>query len=208
MGKLEDSARQILAEIGGAENITSFTHCATRLRFGLNDASNIDTDKIGAIKGVLAGVPQGDKAYQVVIGGGVEEMFQEINDLPEMKSGGGAKKATAKTNEEVKAEQRQKAKGNKIVDAFFEYLSDSFRPIIGVLLGASIVIAILNVLIACGVITSDTDNTSVLFLKAIAQGVFYFLPIMIAYNAAKKVNVDPWVGAVIMMIVIHRSLQL
>ena len=203
MGKHEETARAILKEIGGAKNITHFTHCATRLRFTLKDATNINTDKVSAINGVLAGVPQGEAAYQVVIGPAVEEMFQEINSLPEMQEGNNntaeSEQVKGKTADEIKAEHRSKVRGgHKALDAFFEYLSDSFRPIIGVLLAASLVIALINVLKFFGVITADTESAPILFLNAISQSVFYFLPIFIAYNASKKLKVDPWVGAVIM----------
>ncbi len=87
---------------------------------------------------------------------------------------------------------------NRYVDAFFDFLSDSFRPIIGVLLGASLIIAIVNVLIACKVIPNDTANPTLVFIQAMWKGVFYFLPLMIAYNGAKKLKVDPWVGTAIM----------
>ena len=82
--------------------------------------------------------------------------------------------------------------------AFFDYLSDSFRPILGVLLGASLVIAIVNVIVALGIVPDGETSTGWILLKAIWEGVFTVLPIMIAYNAAKKLDVDPWLGGAIM----------
>ena len=79
-----------------------------------------------------------------------------------------------------------------------QYLSDSFRPILGVLLGASIIIALVNLLISLNVIPNDEVSAGWVFVKAIWKGVFYFLPIMIAYNASKKLRVDPWLGGSIM----------
>ena len=73
--------------------------------------------------------------------------------------------------------------------AFFDYLSDSFRPILGVLLGASLVIAIVNVIVALGIVPDGETSTGWILLKAIWEGVFTVLPIMIAYNAAKKLDV-------------------
>ena len=75
--------------------------------------------------------------------------------------------------------------------AFFDYLSDSFRPILGVLLGASLVIAIVNVIVALGIMPDGETSTGWILLKAIWEGVFTVLPIMIAYTAAKKLDVDP-----------------
>ena len=202
-----NTAEQIIEGVGGKENIVMLTHCATRLRFTLKDATVIDDKEVDKIPGVLGVVPQGKEAYQIVIGGGVADVYEEINELLEKKGGaksGGAKAADKPKGEmsdaEVKAAERAKIKGkNKFADKFFEFLSDSFRPIIGVLLGASLIIAIINLCISFGVINDASDTTSTLFLNAIAQSVFYFLPILIAYNACKKLKVDPWVGAVCML---------
>jgi PTS system beta-glucosides-specific IIC component len=79
-------------------------------------------------------------------------------------------------------------------------LSDSFRPLLGVLLGASLIIAFAAVLDALGVVdfrAADKPATWV-FVDAMWRAVFYFLPIMVAYNAAKKLQVDPWLGATVM----------
>lgn len=201
---MANTAERIIEEVGGKENIDSLTHCATRLRFTLKDAKIIDDKKVDAIDGVLGVVPQSDTAYQIIIGGGVADVYEEIQELLK-KKGGGSSSAKPKskkemTDAEVKAEQRAKVKGkNQAADKFFEFLSDSFRPIIGVLLGASLIIAFLNLLISFGFINDASDTTSTLFLNAIAQSVFYFLPILIAYNACKKLKVDPWVGAVCML---------
>ncbi len=203
MGKSQEIAQAIVKGVGGVNNITMLTHCATRLRFTLKDANKADKDALEGIKGVLAAVKQSDTAYQVVIGGGVEQYYNDIMALPEMANvKGGEVEDDADgelTNDQVKAQERAKTKGkNKWVDSFFEFLSDSFRPIIGVLLGASLIIAIINVLIACHVVTGETQSSTMLFCRAMYRGVFYFLPIMIAYNGAKKLKVDPWVGAAIM----------
>ena len=200
---MANTAERIIEEVGGKENIDSLTHCATRLRFTLKDATIIDDKKVDAIDGVMGVVPQGKTNYQIVIGGGVADVYEEINELLSKKKSGSSSSSKPKkemTDAEVKAEQRAKVKGkNRAADAFFEFLSDSFRPIIGVLLGASLIIAFLNLLISFGVIKDASDTTSTLFLNAIAQSVFYFLPILIAYNACKKLKVDPWVGAVCML---------
>ena len=144
---MSNTAQEILDAVGGPGNITHFTHCATRLRFELNDASVVDKDRVEAIDGVLGAVPQSGDRYQIVIGGAVQSVFNEINNLPSMKSG------TAASNDDVKAAARAKARGkNAIVDAFFEYLSDSFRPLLPVLLGASLILAFLAVLEAFGVV--------------------------------------------------------
>ncbi|MDO5082451.1 MAG: PTS transporter subunit EIIC [Arachnia propionica] len=189
------TASEIVAAVGGADNIKSLTHCATRLRFELVDASGVDQDQVESIKGVMGAVPQSGDRFQVIIGGAVATVFQEINALPEMAD------RTPMSDADVKAAARAKARGKVAwLDAFFEYLSDSFRPLLGVLLGASLILAAGAVLDAFGVFDFQSPDKAApwVFLDVMWRGVFYFLPIAVAYNAAKKLDVDPWLGAVIM----------
>ena len=193
---MSNTAQEILDAVGGPGNITHFTHCATRLRFELRDASVIDKDTVEAIDGVLGAVPQSGDRYQIVIGGAVQSVFDEINNLPSMKSG-----ATA-SNDDVKAAARAKARGkNAIVDAFFEYLSDSFRPLLPVLLGASLILAFLAVLDSTGVVDTRAETIPAWlgYVNSMWRAVFYFLPAMVAYNASKKLNIDPWVGTAVIL---------
>ena len=131
-------ASQIITAIGGPENVRSLTHCATRLRFELADASKVDQNALEHMKGVLGAVPQSGDRFQVVIGGGVATVYENIMHLPEMANAGAASASGEgqKSNADVKAEARSKARGKVAwLDSFFEYLADSFRPILGVLLG-------------------------------------------------------------------------
>ena len=193
---MSNTAQEILDAVGGPGNITHFTHCATRLRFELNDASIVDKDRVEAIDGVLGAVPQSGDRYQIVIGGAVQSVFNEINNLPSMKSGAAA------SNDDVKAAARAKARGkNAIVDAFFEYLSDSFRPLLPVLLGASLILALLAVLDALHVVNTRADVIPAWlgYVNSMWRAVFYFLPAMVAYNASKKLDIDPWVGTAVIL---------
>ncbi|WJY68923.1 glucose PTS transporter subunit IIA [Corynebacterium auris] len=189
----ESAARDIVANLGGPGNISSLTHCATRLRLELNDPAQADDTALENTPGVLGVVRQGGNRYQVICGGGVESTYAAIKNLPEMK--GGASDA------DVKAAARARGRGRfSWLDNFFEYLSDSFRPILGVLLGASLIIAIAAVLDALGVVDFRAEDKPAtwVFVDAMWRSVFYFLPLMIAYNAAKKLRVDPWLGTAVM----------
>ena len=190
-------AEAIVAEVGGPDNIISLSHCATRLRFVLKDASKVNEKALDKVPEVLGVVPQSGDRYQVVIGGAVQTTYQQIMNLPSMKSVSSGQLSDA----DVKAAERAKARGKFAwLDSFFEYLSDSFRPLLGVLLGASLIIAFAAVLDAFHIVdfrAADKSATWV-FVDAMWRAVFYFLPIMVAYNAAKKLNVDPWLGATIM----------
>lgn len=190
-------AEDIVRGVGGPENIESLTHCATRLRFQLRDGQQVQREALDGLPGVMGTVPQSGDRFQVVIGGAVAGVYSEIMNLPVMSSGS----ARPHSDAEVKAAIRAKSRGRFAwLDSFFEYLSDSFRPLMGVLLGASLIIAIASVLDALGIVDFRAEDKSAtwVFVDAMWRSVLYFLPIMVAYNAAKKLAIDPWVGAAVM----------
>ena len=194
-----NTAEQIVEKVGGPGNISSLTHCATRLRFELKDASVVDQSALEKVPGVLGAVPQSGDRYQVVIGGGVANTYADIMHLPSMAGAGKPSDA------DIKAAERAKARGkNAWLDAFFEYLSNSFRPLLGVLLGSSLIIAIAAVLDAFGVVPfqgvdrMEAAGATWVFWDSMWRSVLYFLPVMVAYNAAKTLKVDPWIGGAVM----------
>ena len=200
-----NTAADIVKSVGGAANIISLSHCATRLRFQLRDAAGITQSAVEAVPGVMGAVPQAGNRYQVVIGGAVQSVYNDIKALPGMAGGGGAADADA-----IKAAARAKGPRGKFawLDGFFEFLSDSFRPILGALLGASLFITFMALMSTLDVIPNwaDPREASQLsptwqFINLCWQGVFVFLPLMVAYNAAKKLGADPWVGFGIMAVV-------
>jgi len=199
------TAADIVNKLGGAANIESLSHCATRLRFQLRDAAGVTQSDLESVSGVLGAVPQAGNRYQVVIGGGVQTVYNQIKALPGMDGGAGADDAAA-----IKAAARAKGPRGKFawLDSFFEFLSDSFRPILGALLGASLFITFMALMSTLKVIPNWADprtaaelSPSWQFINLCWQSVFVFLPLMVAYNAAKKLNADPWVGFAIMAVV-------
>jgi PTS system beta-glucosides-specific IIC component len=189
-------AGDIIQSIGGAGNVVALTHCATRLRFTLKDASGIDQAAVEAIPAVLGAVPQSGDRFQVVIGGAVETVYNEILALDSMKNIG-----TGESADDIKAKERAKGPRGKFagLDTFFEVLSDSFRPILGALLGASLFITFMALMATLGVIPAwnapgVTLEPGWAFINLMWQGVFVFLPLMVAYNASKRLGADPWVG--------------
>ncbi|MCD9527277.1 PTS transporter subunit EIIC [Photobacterium carnosum] len=204
----KSSAEKILEGVGGAANIKFLTCCATRLRFELNDNSIVDKAALDAIPDVMGCVPQSGERYQIVVGGGVATMHSALQQLIENQANSGnstsvneTKAAASTSNDDVKASLRSGGVRGKVawVDGFFEYLSDSFRPILGILLGASLIIALAAVLDALHIVDfRGVKSAGWIFVDSMWHSVFYFLPIMVAYNAAKKLKVDPWLGAAIM----------
>lgn len=196
------TAEEIVKAVGGPDNIVSLTHCATRLRFQLVDASGIDTPTVESIKGVMGAVPQAGERYQVIMGGAVQNAYNDIQALPEMQG------RHEPTDAEIKAAARAGGVRGRFawIDSFFEFLSDSFRPILGALLGASLFITFMSLMSTLGVIGNWADPRVELapswqFVNLLWQSVFIFLPLMVAYNASKKVGADPWVGFAIMALV-------
>lgn len=196
-------AADIIKAVGGPSNITSLSHCATRLRFQLADMSGVDPKTIDKIPGVMGVVPQGTNGMQVVIGGAVQGVYNDIINLPEMKGAAGAPKKL--TDAELKEQAKAGGVRGKFgwIDGFFEFLGDSFRPILPALLGASLFITMMSLLATTHVIGNWADpkvnlGTSWNFVNLLWQAVFYFLPLMVAYNASKRVGADPWVGFAIM----------
>lgn len=205
MATTTSSPEAILDAVGGPGNIAHLTHCATRLRFELNDASIVDTPTVEKIPGVMGAVPQSGNRYQIIIGGTVQSMYESIMALPAMKDAGATTGSAAKSNDEIKAAARASGIRGRFawVDSFFEFLSDSFRPLIGALLGASIFITFMALMGTLGVIGNWADSRVTLeptwaYLNLTWRAVFYFLPLMVAYNASKKLGADPWVGFAVM----------
>ncbi|WP_347344720.1 glucose PTS transporter subunit IIA [Microbacterium sp.] len=200
-------AAAIVEAVGGPGNIESLTHCATRLRFQLRDAGGVEKSAVEAIPGVLGAVPQAGDRFQVVIGGAVQSVYNDIMALPAMDGGGGAP-ATGTSDADIKKAAREGGVRGKVawVDTLFEFLSDSFRPILGALLGASLFITFMALMATLGVIPAWNAPGVVLppswqFVNLMWQCVFVFLPLMVAYNASQKVGADPWVGFAVMAVV-------
>jgi len=192
-------AADIIDAIGGPENVAGLTHCATRLRFQLRDGDKVDKERMEAISGVMGAVPQAGDRFQVVIGGAVQTVYNDIMALPEMAD------VDAPSDADVKAAQRARGPRGKVawLDSLFEFLSDSFRPTLGALLGASLIITFMALMSTLQVIGNWADPRTELppswqFVNLMWQCVFVFLPLMVAYNASNKVGADPWVGFSIM----------
>ncbi|MGV9188095.1 glucose PTS transporter subunit IIA [Arcanobacterium canis] len=192
----KNSQQEVLDGIGGRDNISTIIHCATRLRFQLKDNSTVDRERIANAPNVIAALPQADNRYQVVVRGNVADYFSKFMALPAMRNFGRT------SDEELKAQLEKKGRGKSaIFNSFSEYLSDSFRPALGVLLGASLVMALAIVLELCEVpgFASTGRTPERWFVESLWAGVFFFLPVLVAYNASVKMKVDGWLGAAVML---------
>ncbi len=201
---VESTAKFILDKVGGPENISSVTHCATRLRFHLHDLSLADQDAIDADDKVLGVVPQGSTGLQVIMGGDVGNYHQALVRQPGMGESGGSAKASR--GPKVGADGKKEYDGVRgkfgWVDFCFEFLSDTFRPVLWALLGASLIITLLVLADTFGIQSFSAPEGETLpptwqFLHAMWRSVFYFLPVMVGATAARKLGANEWVGAAI-----------
>ncbi len=183
--KYESLAKEIVAAIGGKENVANAFHCQTRLRFTLKDEKSIDDKKVEAIDGVQK-VIRNAGVYQVVIGTHVADVFEEVEKLVDIKSGADAEVPKAKKN---------------IAETVIDFVAAVFQPVIPALSGAGMVKALLALLVVCKVI----DNTSQTYqlLNLFADGVFYFLPMILAYTTAQKMKCNPILAVGVAAMMIH-----
>ena len=197
---------RIVDRVGGIDNVRSLTHCATRLRFDLRDTSLVSDEEVDAIPEVMGVVRQDEHRYQVIVGGAANHVFAEtVKEFPRL--GHNAATGDPDAMRDLKAELQGAGPRGKYdwLNWFFEFLADSFRPVLGAMLGASFFITIMAVLATTGVIPKwnapgVTLDPSWSFVNLCWQAVFVFLPLMVAYNASKKVGADPWVGFSIMAV--------
>lgn len=189
-------AEKILHAVGGKENIISFTHCMTRLRFNLRNDSAADTDTLRKTPGVMEVVIKGGQ-YQIVIGSEVQNVYNALVGLIE-KSGG------ITNGSHTQATDQKNDSGEKSGNGFSRLLgviAGIFTPIIPAITGAGILKAVMALLVVAGVI----DNTSQTYtiLSIFADAAFYFLPFLLAYSAAKKFNCSIVLALSIAGIMLH-----
>ncbi|MDU0367172.1 beta-glucoside-specific PTS transporter subunit IIABC [Microbacterium sp. KSW4-17] len=174
----QDSSRAILEHVGGAANVAALHHCSTRLRFTLADESRADEAALKATPGVI-GVVTGTQT-QVIVGSGVADYFREIEKL---RSGGTGTRAGARV-EAAKPKPTLKRAGAVTMD----FVVGVFTPIIPAVAGAGIFKSFLILAVALGWLQT-TDQTYQV-LTAIPDAVFFFLPLLVTYTAAKKLDTN------------------
>lgn len=173
------TAMELLKELGGNDNITNVTHCATRLRFILKDESIVNKDKVAKIPGVITTVQAGGQ-FQVVIGNHVKDAYEHMIKMVTID------------------EEAAKGTGNKkvgIVSRIIDVISAIFAPFLYTLAACGILQGILGVLVALNAI--DTAGGTYQILNFISWTAFTFLPVLIAVTASKKFGVNTFIALVI-----------
>ncbi len=174
MGKYQALAEEIVQAIGGKENIHGLTHCITRLRFKLKDENKALDEKLKKMSGVVTVMKSGGQ-YQVVIGNHVPDVYSEVVTVAGIGEEGG----------ELTQE------GN-LFNRLIDILSDCFQPFLGAMAAAGMVKG-LNALFLFLGFYADNSGTYTM-LNGIGDAIFYFMPVILGYTAAKKFHLNPMVG--------------
>lgn len=170
-------AGSVLALVGSPPNIITAAHCATRLRLTLKDTSLVQTSELDALDGVITTVNSGGQ-FQVVIGNRVSEVYKELALLVGESATENAQSAPA---------QRQ-----PLVSRFIDVVSSIFTPLLGAMAAAGMLKGLLTITIAAGWLTKTDASWRIMW--AASDGLFYFLPILLAATAAKKFQCNLYVA--------------
>ncbi|MDE6887104.1 MAG: beta-glucoside-specific PTS transporter subunit IIABC [Eubacterium sp.] len=176
--KYEAFNRQIIALVGGKENISAVVHCMTRLRFTLQDRSLAKTEEIKNMDGVID-VVSNEVAYQIIIGTHVAEVHEELISMLGI------------SGEAPKAGNASKARKNPL-KAALDLVSESMTPLLEPIIAAGMLAGLLSLVALTGLISAESATYAV--LDSIRGAVFYFLPVFMAMSCASRLNASPYLA--------------
>lgn len=182
------SAEKLVQAMGGKDNITRVFHCMTRLRFYVKDKNKIDEAEIKKLS-EISGVNWHQDQFQVIAGNEVNEMYAE---LVKMGVPNDDEDSSAKTSE-------KKSIGSAIIDS----VTGCMTPMIPALTAAGMIKVVLTLLTTFNLV-SDTSSTYQV-ISFIGDAAFYFMPFLIAANAAKVFNVNQSLALIIAGVFLHPS---
>ena len=182
----ENLAKSILEKIGGKENVSNLTHCATRLRFNLKDNSKAKTSEIKNINGVMGVVDKGGQ-YQVIIGNDVNHVYKEVVKIANLD--------TMSSNASEEVDDRKPIA--KVIDT----ITGIFTPILPAITAAGMMKAVLALLTAFKLVTTDSQSYQI--VNFMADAAFYFLPILLANSAAKKFKCNQYLAMMLGGMLLH-----
>ena len=184
-GNYDELAKKIIQLVGGESNIANVTHCITRLRFNLKDESKADTETIRSTPGVV-GVTSANGQYQVIIGAEVTQVYEKL---------------TAQLHNLEGASAAPAQKEGSVVSRLIDTITGIFTPILPPLTAAGMLKAVLAILVAFKLVDSASSTYQV--INFMADATFYFLPILLANSAAKKLGCNPYLAMMLGGIIIH-----
>ena len=186
MKKYEELVNFIIKNVGGKENILDVTHCVTRLRFKLKDDSKANDEVIKSSDGVIT-VMRTAGQYQVVIGNHVPDVYAELLPLLNL------------------SERNEKEEKMSFKDKVLDLISGIFFPSLSVLCASGMIKGINVLLPMIGLYGAESDLATL--IAAIGDAIFYFFPIVIGYNTAKKIKMNPFTGMIIGAALVYPSIQ-
>ena len=184
-GKYDETAAKIVELVGGKENVTSLTHCVTRLRFVLKDASKVDKDKLAETEYVLKVIEAGGQ-LQVVVGNKVDSIYDTILATQGIAGGG-----------EVAADGEDAGGKKGLLNTLMGTISGILVPTLGVLTAAGIIKGVTAFLALDNIGVLNPASGLYMLLYAIGDGFFYFLPIILGVTAARKFKCNEFIGATV-----------
>ncbi|CAM4397927.1 beta-glucoside-specific PTS transporter subunit IIABC [Paenibacillus typhae] len=177
--KHQETAQQIVQSVGGADNVSSVYHCVTRLRFELKDNSKADQAALKKLDMVMGTNISGEQ-FQVIIGNDVPKVYDEmVKAYPALKQSGESSK-------------KEDGKKQNVILKIFETIAGVFAPMLPAITAAGILKGLLALFVTLEWLTTGTDTYRI--LSAIGDGVFYFLPLLIAFSAARKFGSNPFIA--------------
>lgn len=183
-GEWDDLAQSILDNVGGKDNIRSVAHCITRLRLKLKDVDKANTEAIEKLPGVIKGM-NANGQYQVVLGNKVEDVYDAFLKVSDLTGAG----EVAADDDEDDGEKKN------VLSVLIDLISGIFQPMLGTFAAAGSMKGIL----ACFATLVSGFKTSGAYtlLYTVADGMFYFLPVVLGYTAAKKFKMNEFNGLAI-----------
>ncbi len=179
MAKYTEMCTSILENVGGKENLTGAVHCMTRLRLNYKDKSKIQMDDVKKIPGVLGAQFSGEQ-FQIIIGQNVSDVYPEFCSM----SGLGAAAAIDENLDGPKEPFSWKSVPNKVLD----YISGSIAPILPIMMGAGFFKLFYSLLGPSMLNWFPEESQLMQLLYIVGNAGFYFMPVFVAYGAAKKLN--------------------
>lgn len=168
-------ASEILQKVGSANNITSSFHCMTRIRFDIKNKEKVDLFGLKEIDEVIEARFQGDQ-LQVVLGKNVSDVWTEVQNL------------LFKKQNMAEVEESSKKEKRSLWDRFLGMISGIFSPILPAVIGGGLTKGVISILTVSNLVSLKSDTATV--LNIIGNAAFYFMPILVAYSAAKYFKTD------------------
>ena len=186
--KYQAMSETVLKAVGGKENITSVTHCATRLRIDARDTSTIDLQLAKSADQALGAVVSGGQ-LQVIIGPNVTEAYNDFLDFTGIEVGGGTVADDAQTAKDLAEGIKSGNTAMSLVEKFGNVSAQVFMPIVPALIVGGLILSIKNLLVNyCGL---STDSGTAQVLLAIFSASFSFLPVYLGYQLAAVMKMQP-----------------